>query len=70
MLHGKMFNPNLRGIFPRLLYKYTTIIHYKYGLIHFLYTLKWNGHQQIDDACIFLCAVACQRGVCITVLQY
>lgn len=49
MLHGKMFNPNLRGIFPRLLYKYTTIIHYKYGLIHFLYTLKWNGHQQIDN---------------------
>ena len=29
MLHGKMFNPNLRGIFPRLLYKFTTIIHYE-----------------------------------------
>lgn len=52
MLHGKMFNPNLRGIFPRLLYKYTTIIRYKIWTDTPLYTLKWNGHQQIMAVCI------------------
>ncbi len=67
MLHGKMFNPNLRGIFPRLLYKYTTIIHYKYGLIHFLYTLKWNGHQQIDNAGVLFYSVASRRSVIVVI---
>lgn len=52
MLHGKMFNPNLRGFFHDCFINIQLLFTIKYGLIHLLYTLKWNGHQQIMPVCI------------------